>query len=280
MYAYFGVSGLVAYSRDGELLWKADCGSKTAGFGCAASPILFGDLVIQNASIESGTLYAFDKQTGKLVWKDEAVERAWTTPTLVPLSDGSTELVINHKDRVRGLNPATGEQLWTCEGIDDYVVPCVVGYEGIAYCLGGRQNRAIAIRCGGRGDVTATHKLWEVRIGANVTSPAYHDGKLYWASDRGVACCLDAKTGETLLQERLPSRGRLYASIVAGDDKLYVTTRDTGVLVLRAEPQYTELATNTISDDVSLWNASPAIADGRLYFRTNGWLYAIGRSGP
>ncbi|MBX3451104.1 MAG: PQQ-binding-like beta-propeller repeat protein [Planctomycetaceae bacterium] len=276
VYAYFGVSGLHAYSHDGELLWKADCGSKTAGFGCAASPILFEDLVIQNASIESGSLYAFEKSSGRQVWVDKTIERAWTTPTLIPLEDGTVELVINHKDRVRGFNPRTGENLWFCSGIDDYVVPCVVGHEGVAYCLGGRQNRALAVRCGGRGDVTETHKLWEVRIGANVTSPVYYDGKLFWASDRGVFCCLNAKTGETLAQQRLPTGARLYASVVAVGDKLYVTTRDAGVVVLDAVPEYREVAVNRVEGDENLWNASPAVADHRLYFRTNGWLYAIG----
>jgi hypothetical protein len=89
---------------------------------------------------------------------------------------------------------------------------------------------------------------------------------------------MDALTGETLMQERLPARGRIYASAVLGDGKIYVTTRDTGVIVLAAQPEYRELAVNVIADDPHLFNAAPAIADGRLYFRTNGWLYAIGSS--
>ncbi|MCA9054972.1 MAG: PQQ-binding-like beta-propeller repeat protein [Planctomycetaceae bacterium] len=277
VYAYFGVNGLVAYDQDGNLLWEADCGSKTAGFGCAASPILYKNLVIQNGSIESGTVYAFDKLTGELVWKDETITKAWTTPTIAELSDGTAELIVNQQDFIYGFNPLTGEKLWTCAGIDDYVVPSVVVHDDIAYCFGGRQNRAIAVRLGGRGDVTESHKLWEQKIGANVTSPVYHDGKLYCANDKGAALCLDAATGETLTQERLPARGRIYASIVYGDGKLYVTTRDTGVVVLAATPEYQELATNVIADDPHLFNSSPAISDGKLYYRTNGWLYCIGK---
>jgi outer membrane protein assembly factor BamB len=276
VYAYFGVSGLVAYDRDGKFLWDAECGSKTAGFGSASSPILYKDLVIQNASIEGGAVYAFHKQTGSLAWKVDGIAKAWTTPTIIELADGSAELIVNQLDTINGFNPLTGEKLWTCTGIDDYVVPCVVGHAGIAYCIGGRKNRAIAVRCGGRGDVTATHKLWETSIGANVTSPVYHDGKLFWASDRGVACCLDAATGEILEQARLPANGRIYASMVYGDGKLYVTTRDAGIIVLEAKPEYTELATNIIADDPHMFNASPAISDGKLYVRTNGWLYCIG----
>ncbi|MFV0445779.1 MAG: PQQ-binding-like beta-propeller repeat protein [Planctomycetaceae bacterium] len=277
VYAYFGVSGLVAYDREGQFLWHANCGDKTAGFGCAASPILFHDLVIQNGSIESGTVYAFNKRTGELVWKDENITKAWTTPTIAELSDGHAELILNQQDFICGFNPETGEKLWTCAGINDYVVPSVVVHEDVAYCFGGRQNRAIAVRLGGRGDVTATNKLWEQKIGANVTSPVYHDGQLYCANDKGAALCLDAATGETLTQERLPARGRIYASIVCGDGKLYVTTRDTGVVVLAAQPEYRELATNVIADDPHLFNSAPAVSDGRLYYRTNGWLYCIGR---
>lgn len=276
VFAYFGVSGLVAYDRDGKLLWEADCGGKTAGFGCAASPILYRNLVIQNASIESGTLFAFDQQSGSIAWKVDNIDSAWTTPTLAELADGSVELIVNQKNTIYGLNPQTGEQLWSCAGIEDYVVPSVVVHDGIAYCFGGRQNRAIAVRLGGRGDVTATHKLWEQNVGANVTSPVYHDGKLYCANDKGLALCLDAATGETLTQQRLPARGRIYASAVLGDGKLYVTTRDTGVVVLAAQPEYQELAVNVIADDPHLFNAAPAVADGKLYYRTNGWLYCIG----
>jgi hypothetical protein len=276
VYAYFGVSGLVAYDKAGEFLWQADCGAQTAGFGCAASPILYQDVVIQNASIESGTVFAFNKRTGELVWKDDAITKAWTTPTIAELAGGQAELILNQQERILAFNPLTGDRLWTCAGIEDYVVPSVVVHDGVAYCFGGRQNRAIAVRCGGRGDVTETHKLWEQKIGANVTSPVYHDGKLYCANDKGAALCLDAATGETVTQERLPARGRIYASIAYGDGKLYVTTRDTGVVVLAAQPEYEELATNVIADDQHLFNSSPAISDGRLFYRTNGWLYCIG----
>lgn len=279
VYAYFGVSGLVCYDREGKFLWHADCGSQTAGFGCAASPILYENLVIQNASIEGGTLYAFDKLTGQVVWKDNAIVKAWTTPTIARLPDGSAELIVNQQDFIYGFDPLTGQKLWTCAGIDDYVVPSVVVHQDIAYCFGGRQNRAIAVKLGGRGDVTATHKLWEVKVGANVTSPVYHDGKLYCANDKGLSLCLDAATGETVTQQRLPARGRIYASVVLGDGKLYVTTRDTGVVVLAAQPEYQELAVNVIADDPHLFNAAPALADGRLYYRTNGWLYCIGETG-
>ncbi len=275
VYAFFGTSGVVAYDLKGNLKWQADVGNKTAGFGSASSPILYKDFVIINASIESETVYALEKATGKVAWKAENIVRAWTTPSIVDVPGGKQELVVNQKNQILGFDPDTGKQLWTCEGIQDYVVPVVVQNEGILYCLGGRSNRSIAVRPGGRGDVTKTHKLWEVNVGANVTSPVFHEGHLYWASDRGIAFCLNAKNGEVVYKNRLPTKSRLYASIVLADDKLYVTTRDNGVVVLKAVPEYVELARNEIKSDEDLFNASPAVSEGSIFLRTNGYLYRI-----
>ena len=275
VYAFFGTSGVVAYDLKGKLKWQANVGDGTAGFGSASSPILYKDLVIVNASIESSTVYALNKRNGEVAWKAEEIVRAWTTPSIVDVPGGKQELVVNQKNQIFGFDPDTGKKLWTCEGIQDYVVPVVVQNEGILYCLGGRSNRSIAVRPGGKGDVTKTHKLWEVNVGANVTSPVYYDGHLYWASDRGIAFCLNAKDGEVVYKNRLPTGARLYASIVLADGKLYVTTRDSGVIVLKAGPEYVELARNEIKSDEDLFNASPAVSEGSIYLRTNGYLYRI-----
>ncbi len=275
VYAFFGTSGVVACDLQGKLKWQADVGEGTAGFGSASSPILYKDFVIVNASIESSTVYALNKSNGEVAWKAENIERAWTTPSIVDVPGGKQELVVNQKNQIFGFDPDTGKKLWSCEGIQDYVVPVVVQNEGILYCLGGRSNRSIAVRPGGKGDVTKTHKLWEVNVGANVTSPVYHDGHLYWASDRGIAFCLNAKDGEVVYKNRLPTGARLYASIVLADGKLYVTTRDSGVIVLKAGPEYVELARNEIKSDDDLFNASPAVSAGSIFLRTNSYLYRI-----
>ncbi len=277
VYALFGVSGVVACDFDGNILWRADVGSGTAGFGSASSPVLFGDLVIVNASIESKTMFAFDRKTGKRVWEAGPINRAWTSPCLIETANGSTELILNHIDEIVGYDPQTGERLWWCEGIHDYVVPVPITHEGVAYCLGGRSNRTIAVRAGGRGDVTKTHKLWEVTTGANVPSPVYFNGHIYWASDKAVQCCLNAKDGEVVYRERLPTRARIYASIIHAGDRFYVTTRDQGVVVLAAKPEYEELAINVIESDEGLVNASPAISGDQLLLRTDSHLYCIGQ---
>ncbi len=281
VFVYFGVSGVAAYGWDGYPLWTQKTGSKTAGFGTAASPILFENLVIVNASIEGGgeddggAMIAFDQKTGELKWKVEEINKSWSTPTLVPLPGGGTDLVLNQKDFVYGFDPQTGAKRWSCQGVDDYVVPLVVAEEGIAYCFGGRQNQCVAVRCGGSGDVTDTHRLWAVTLGANVTSPVIVDGRLYCAHDKSIALCVDTKDGSLVYRERLPTSARVYASVVAGDGKLYMTTRDQGVVVVKPSATYEELARNTLDPD-SLFNAGPALADGRIFFRTNSTLYCIG----
>ncbi len=276
VYAFFGVSGVVAYDMSGKLLWRASVGDKSAGFGSASSPVIFNDLVIVNGSIESDSLIAFDKRTGQRVWTVPRINRAWTTPCVAELPDGSNELVINQKEAIYGFDPWTGKQLWRCNGIQDYVVPMPIAHDGVVYCLGGRQNRCLAVRLGGRGDVTDSHKLWDVNIGANVTSPVYFNGHLYWASDKAIANCLNAKTGEAVYRQRLNTRSRIYASIVRAGDRLLVTTRDAGIVVLDAKPEYHELAVNTIETDENMFNASPAISDNQLLMRTDSHIYCIG----
>lgn len=276
--SYFGVSGAVAYDLEGNELWTADLGSKTAGFGSASSPVIFGDLVYINASIESNTLFALDKTTGKEAWKHTPIKRAWTSPAIAKTSDGSYELIISHENTILGFDPKTGEELWTCEGVDDYVVPVPISHEGILYTLGGRTNRAIALKLGGRGDVTNTHKLWKANLGANVTSPVYYEDHLYWSSDKGIANCLNAKTGESVYRERLPTNARVYASIIRAGKYLYMTTRDQGVLVVEAKPQYNQVALNRLTPegDDTMFNASPAVAGNQLLFRTDRYLYCVG----
>lgn len=275
VYAFFGPSGLVAFSQDGEFLWRRNLGTKTAGFGAAASPIEFEDLVIMNASIEGGTIYGIDKATGEIRWSNESIVRAWTTPTLVTLDDGSVEMVVNQKGAILGLDPRTGEQLWRCEAIQDYVVPCVIADGETLYCSGGRQNKTFVVKAGGRGDVTATHLVWDVSRGANVTSPLLHDGFLYWSHDKAIALCLRASDGEEMFRERLPTRSRVYASIVGDGRHLFLTTRDKGVLVLKASPTYEEVGVNVLGSEGELFNATPAIVGDRLLIRSEKNLYCI-----
>lgn len=279
VYTFFGKGGVHAFDLDGAFLWKASAGTATHGFGTATSPLLCRNRVIINACVESDAVIAFDKKTGKVAWRTPGVVRAWSTPVLVETPEGNEEIVLSTEGAVIGYDPDDGKKLWTCEGINDYVCPSVVAHEGIVYAIGGRKEiRSLAVRAGGRGDVTSTHRLWKTSDGSKVPSPVYHDGHLYWVEHTGIAFCVNAKTGDVVYQERLPTgqQGKTYASVVLAEGRLYVVTCYSGTFVLEAKPQFKQLAHNVLGDD-SVFNASPAVVPGRLLLRSDRFLYCIGK---
>lgn len=275
LYVFFGKTGVLKFDLKGNQLWQTSVGSNTHGWGCGTSPVLYKNLVIVNASVESRSLVAINKEDGEEVWRAGGMNATWNTPHLIDVGGGKQELIISVKGEILGFDPASGQELWNCDGIPDYVCPSVVSHEGVAYVIGGRTSRAIAVRAGGRGDVTETHRVWETRAGANVVSPVVHDGHLYWVSDRNsVAYCVRLEDGEVMYAERFDSQP--YASTLVGDGKLYIVTRRGGTYVLAAKPEFEQLAHNQF-DDRSTFNASPIVADGKLYLRSDKFLYCIGK---
>ncbi|MDA1054869.1 MAG: PQQ-binding-like beta-propeller repeat protein [Planctomycetota bacterium] len=276
LYVFFGKTGVFKFDLNGKQIWQADVGSKTHGWGCGTSPVLFENLVIVNASVESGSLIAIDKASGNEVWRAGGMQSSWNTPHLVQLANGQQELVVSVQGNILGFDPKTGNELWRCDGIPDYVCPSVISQQGIAYVIGGRTSRAIAVRAGGRGDVTDTHRLWEAKAGANVASPVILDGHMYWVSDRNqIAYCVRLSDGDVLYSERF--RGQPYASATAGDGKIYIVTRNGGTYVLAATPEFTQLAHNKF-DDNSTFNASPVISNGQIFLRSDRFLYCVGNA--
>lgn len=279
VYVFFGKSGVFALDHSGRVLWQADVGSRSHGWGSAASPVLVGNLVIVNASVESESLVALDKRTGKEVWRAGGIREAWNTPQVVSAGGGKTELVVAVFGKLLGFDPASGERLWSCNtDISWYMVPSVVAHEGIVYSIGGRTGGALAVRTGGRGDVTASHRLWTGRKGSNVSSPVLHEGHLYWAHESlGIAYCADAKTGRLVYEERLtPSPGNIYASPVLADGRLYYVSRRGHTYVVAAKPTFEQLAHNDLSDG-STFDGSPAVSHGQLLLRSDRFLYCIGK---
>ncbi len=280
LYVFFGKSGVYCLDLEGNTVWTADVGSRTRGWGSSNSPVLHKGLVIINASIESGRLLALDKTTGQEKWSVGGIRGAWNTPLLAKVPGGATELVISVPQEVRAINPDSGEVLWTCEGIPDrgYVCPSVVASEGVVYAIGGRQNTALAIKLGGRGNVTASHLLWKTNRGSNVSSPVIAGGHLYWFHERrGTAYCLDAKTGKIVYESRLaPRPGLVYSSMLHADGKLYAISQHNGTYVVAVGPEFKLLSHNTFADDDNRTNACPVAHNGQLLLRTDGFLYCLG----
>jgi len=280
---FFGKTGVIAFTHEGNKVWEQDVGSGTHNWGSSASPVFYKDLVFINASVESDSLYALDRKTGEIKWQQKKIRQSWNTPVVVKAASGREELIVAVQGKVLAFNPETGEPLWNCDtDIGWYMVPSVVAADGVVYCLGGRSgNAALAVRAGGSGDVTDTHRLWTSIKGSNVTSPVYLDKHLYWMHEqRGVAYCAKVETGEVTYEERLERAGQVYASALLADGKVYYLTRDGKVFVLAATPEFKQLAANNMadpSDKSLLFNGSPAVDGSRLLIRNDKYLYCIGK---
>jgi len=277
LYVFFGKSGVFSFSHDGRELWHTAVGSKTHGWGSAASPVLYRDLLILNAAVESDSLVALNKQTGEEVWRTGGIKESWNTPILVTVASGEQELVVAIHGSVLGLDPATGKQLWSCAtGIGWYMVPSLVSHGDVVYCIGGRTGGALAVRAGGRGDVTQSHRVWSLNKGSNVSSPIFREGHLYWLHENlGIVCCVEAVTGKLVYEQRLANAGQFYASPMLADGRLHCVGRRGSVFVLAAKPQFAQLARNDLGDR-SNFDASPAVDGSRLLIRSDRFLYCIG----
>jgi outer membrane protein assembly factor BamB len=286
VYVFFGKTGVLAFDFDGTQLWQVNVGGESSvkGWGSGASPILYKDLVIVNAAEESESIRAFDKMTGKEVWRAEAagLQLSYGTPLVVELDADRQELVVAVPWELWGLNPDTGKLTWYAESnLEQNVAPSVVAENGIIYAFGGFTKASIAIRAGGKGDVTQTNVLWSSRYGSYVPSPVVLDGNLYWVNEEGIAHCADSETGEMVYRERLAQTGgsrggrTFYASAVLAGKRLYYVGRTGGTFVLAAKPQFEQLARNQFASDDSDFHGSPAISDGQIFLRSNKYLYCI-----
>jgi outer membrane protein assembly factor BamB len=278
VYVFFGKTGVFAYDLNGEQLWKTSVGTGlgASNWGSAASPILYNNLVIVNAAAESKSMVALDKSTGEQKWKSEApnIYGSRSTPVLVDAPNGQTEMVVAAPYELWGFNPQNGDFLWYSDGINDQTVnPSLISKDGVVYAIGGRQGSAVAIKAGGKDDAKA-NILWKGAVTAYVPSPVLSGDRILSVSD-GVLTAIGVSDGQRLFQKRLPSGGRngIYASPVAVNDRLYVVTRRDGAMVVSTKDG--ELIAQNRFDDDSDFNASPAVADGKLLLRSNRALYCV-----
>ncbi len=282
VYFFLGKSGLLKYSLDGELLWQVSVGTEVDKhrWGSGASPILYEDLIIVNASAESQSIRALRKSNGEEVWRVDGIVDSWSTPLVVTNADGGKELVVVERFQLFGLDPVRGTKLWFFTKPSDYVCPSVIVGDGIVYIINSRfKALLLAIRTGGRGDVTNSHVLWTKKWTTRVSTPVLYEGHLYAIDQAGVASCINVENGEEVFSERMDISGdgdKIYASIVAGDGKFYGVTRLDGTVVLALQPEFQELAHNHLGD-ASVFNATPTISDGQLLLRSDKALYCIGK---
>jgi outer membrane protein assembly factor BamB len=278
VYVSFGARGMFAVDFNGAILWRQDLGAMEAYHGTAGSPLVYKDRVILYQDQFAGSfIAAFDGRTGKPVWKTARdANVGWGTPIAIRAGDHD-EIVVNGQNRVTAYDPATGQELWRCAGNTYEVIPTPVVGHGMVFCSSGRAGPTLAIRPGGRGDVTRSHLAWSSPRGSPfVPSPVLLGEHLYMVNDMSsIVTCIEAVTGKTLWQGRLgvAQREGFSASPVAVDGKVFFTNDDGETFVLRAGPKFELLHVNRLGEGVL---ASPALVDGRWYIRTDGKLIAIG----
>ena len=278
VYASLGGRGLVALDLDGRVLWHTEIGSVGNYHGPAGSPLLYRDRLIIYQDQDGGAFVAaYDTATGAEVWRtprDASV--GWGTPVAIRVVDHD-ELIVSSQRTVTAYNPDTGRERWRCGGNRFEVIPTPVVAAGLVFCTSGRAGPTLAIRPGGRGDVTGTHVAWSTPRGSPfVPSPIVVGDYLYTINDMSsVVTCFEAATGEVMWQERLGRRLRegFSASPVAVDGKVFFTNDNGTTFVVRAGPEFELLHTNDIGARTL---ASPALTGGRWYIRTEVELLAIG----
>ena len=287
VYVFFGKTGVLAFDFAGKELWRVNVGHESGNrrWGSGASPLLYKNFVIVNASEESRSVRALDKLTGREAWRADAdtLELCYSTPALVEAS-GRTDLILAVSGELWGMNPDTGKLRWFAStGISGNVSPSVVAADGVIYASGGFPKlTATAVRAGGKGDVTQSNILWTTQNASYVPSPVVSDGRFYVATDQGFALCLDAKDGKLIFKERLPgasATGRggkpFYASAVLANGNIYAVSRRNGTFVFEARPGFRLVAQNKIAGDDSDFNATPALAGRQLFLRSNRNLYCL-----
>jgi len=291
VYVYFGRAGALAFDLDGNRLWQTSVGTEfdPRHWGSASSPILYKDVLIVTATAESEAIVGLDTRTGQELWRQEAqgFGGTWGTPVLAKVDETRTDLVLGVPFEMWGLSPENGKLRWYCEAIyaDTYCASVVVERD-VVYAIEGRAGGSIAIRAGGKGDVAQSHIIWTGTSSSQIKTPIVYDGRIYYFS-RGIANCIDAKTGKRVFRARLErgssgssnGGGSDYSSPVIADGKVYFVSRSGNMFVLTAGKSFEQLAVNRVTDDLEDFSATPAISDGQLFIRSSKHLYCIAGAG-
>ncbi len=243
VYASFGSRGLAAFDFNGKLVWHKDLGDVDNYHGAAGSPLLYKNRVILYQDFGGGSFVAaFDSKSGKELWRTpRRAQVGWGTPVAVHAA-GRDEIIVSSQSSVTAYDPDTGRELWVCDGNSFEVIPTPVVGHGLVFAASGRVGPTLAIRPGGRGNVTRTHLAWTSPKGSPfVPSPIVSGDQLYMVNDMAsIVTSFEAATGKVLWQGRLgvAQREGFSASPVAVDGKIFFTNDQGETFVVRAGPAF------------------------------------------
>jgi outer membrane protein assembly factor BamB len=293
VWALTGTGILKSFDLNGNERWmrdiQKDYGRFGLNWGYGSSPLLHADALYVQVlhgmrTDDPSYLLRIDKATGKTVWKVERPTRArmespdaYTTPALLHYGN-NTEIVVTGGDVVTGHDPATGKELWRADGLNpendgNYRIVASPVTLGDLIIAPTRERPMMALKAGGRGDVSRSHVLWTFASGPDVPTPVTDGTYVYVVNDRGIMFCLDARTGKEIYGRQRLHPGTYSGSPVLADGKIYITNEDGVTSVVKAGPGFEVLAENDF-DDYTL--SSPAISEGQIFIRTAKALWCIG----
>ena len=278
--AFFGSGGLHCYTVEGKPVWARDLGTFPGAWGVGASPIFYGDTVIQNCDAEGDSyLLAVDKRIGKDVWRSPRKSKpkgGWSTPVLINSGDRE-ELVLNGEFGVESYNPANGELYWNCRGFNGRGTPAPAWGNGLLYVVNGKAGDVYAVKPGGTGDVTDSHMAWHTsrRGGRDLPSPALANGVMVVIGMSGVATGYDSGDGAELWKERLG--GNYSGSPVIAGGLVYALSEEGEVIALKPGPELDIVSRVSIrKDDEEVFRSSLGISNGKFLVRSDRRLYCLG----
>lgn len=277
--AFFGPGGLHCFDLDGKPQWSRELGTFPGPWGVAASPIIDGDLVLQNCDAEgASSLVALNKRTGEPVWtaKRARAERGgWSTPVVIEVA-GRRELVLSGEPGVNAYDPATGRELWFCKSFVGRGEPAPVFAHGLLYVVSGLAGNTYTLRPGGSGDVTATHRVWDAKRfgGRDQPGPAVVGGILLISSMSGILTSYDAKSGAVHFSERLGAT--LVASPLVANGLVYFQMESGEVVVIKPGKTLEIVARNSPGAGRNeLFRAGLSPIQGQLFTRSRSVVYCI-----
>ena len=292
--AFFGSQGLYCFDADGKMLWQKDLGLLDLGaydapeyeWGTASSPIIYKNkVIVQCDTQKQDFLLALDIQSGKTLWKADREELpSWGTPNVFP-GLRRVEIVTNASNFIRGYDPETGKELWRLGGSSQITAPTPIFSEDLIVAASGRRPEApiFVIRSGANGDITlpkgstaSKDVVWSrQQRGPYMPTPLIYGGNLYVLANQGIFDCYDLKSGKEFYRQRIEHQGGGFsASPVAADGRIYLSSEDGDIFVVKAGAGYQSLGSNPMGERLM---ATPALSDGRMYVRGEKNLFAIGR---
>jgi outer membrane protein assembly factor BamB len=290
--AFFGSEGLYCYDMEGNLQWQRSLGVLDSAFfmvpsaqwGFASSPVIHAGRVIVQADVLNGSfIAAFDVDDGDELWRTERDDvPTWSTPVIHEAA-ARTQIIVNGYRHIGGYDLTSGAELWRMTGGGDIPVPTPVVSDDLIFITNahGYMSPVYAIRASAAGDISLAtgessnpHIAWsQPREGAYLPTPVVYGDLLYLLRDNGVLAVYRRETGERLYRQRLgPGGSGFSASPVAADGKIYFTSEDGDVYVVRAGTEFELLSHNDMGE---VCMATPAISEGVLFYRTRSHLIAI-----